>query len=168
MNAHIRAYRDADYGTCRSLWAELTERHRLIYGDPSIGGDDPGAGIDAYLGHPARHATWVAEVDGAVIGMTGLIVRGQEAEIEPVVVSEAHRSAGVGRALVRRAVEQAMNQGVRFLSVRPVARNVQAISFFVDCGFDLLGHVDLFQDLRPEDGREWKPGITLHGRSLRY
>ncbi len=26
------------------LWAELTEYHRGIYGDPSIGGDNPGAG----------------------------------------------------------------------------------------------------------------------------
>jgi glycine/serine hydroxymethyltransferase len=49
MNTQIREYRDADYEACRSLWAELTEHHRLIYGDPSIGGNDPCAGIDEYL-----------------------------------------------------------------------------------------------------------------------
>jgi hypothetical protein len=42
----IRDYVESDYGACRSLWAELTEYHRVIYGDPSIGGDDPGAGFD--------------------------------------------------------------------------------------------------------------------------
>jgi len=161
-------YRAADYGACRALWAELTEHHRLIYGDPSIGGDDPGAGIDEYLANPARQATWVAEADGAVVGLAGLIVRGKEAEIEPIVVSSAHRSRGVGRTLVRRAVESAINTGIRFLSVRPVARNVEAISFFADCGFDILGHVELFQDLRPQEGRNWKSAIALHGIRLRY
>ncbi|MBM4048528.1 MAG: GNAT family N-acetyltransferase, partial [Planctomycetes bacterium] len=131
MNIHVREYRAADYGACRSLWAELTERHRLIYGDASIGGDDPGAGIDEYLANPARKATWVAEADGAMVGLAGLIVRGKEAEIEPVVVSSVYRSRGAGRALVRRAVEQAVHSGIRFLSVRPVARNAEAISFFV-------------------------------------
>jgi N-acetylglutamate synthase-like GNAT family acetyltransferase len=96
------------------------------------------------------------------------MVRGREAEIEPVVVSSACRSRGVGRALVRRAVEQAIHTGIRFVSVRPVARNAEAISFFADCGFDILGHVELFQDLRPNEGRNWKSGITLHGRDLRY
>jgi len=45
----VRDYADGDYGACRSLWAELTEYHRSIYGDPTIGGDDPGAGFDDYL-----------------------------------------------------------------------------------------------------------------------
>ena len=36
----VRDYADGDYGACRSLWAELTEYHRSIYGDPTIGGDD--------------------------------------------------------------------------------------------------------------------------------
>ena len=44
----VRDYADSDYGACRSLWAELTEYHRSIYEDPSIGGDDPGAGFDDY------------------------------------------------------------------------------------------------------------------------
>jgi hypothetical protein len=28
---------------------ELTDHHRWIYHDPSIGGDDPGTGFDDYL-----------------------------------------------------------------------------------------------------------------------
>ena len=58
----VRDYADGDYDAGRSLWAELTEYHRSIYGDPSIGGDDPGAGT-ALGGHvdltmdlaPRRH-----------------------------------------------------------------------------------------------------------------
>jgi hypothetical protein len=40
--------------------------------------------------------------------------------------------------------------------------------FFVDCGFDLVGQIDLFQDLPPERGRQWKPGRVIHGSALRY
>jgi hypothetical protein len=57
----VRPYADGDYDACRSLWAELTEYHRGIYGDPSIGGDDPGAGLDGYLAEPLRAGSWVAE-----------------------------------------------------------------------------------------------------------
>jgi len=168
MKEKIREYRDTDYAACRGLWMQLTERHRLIYGDPAIGGDDPGRGLDDYLANPGRRATWVAEVDGAVIGMTGLIGNGDEAAVEPAVVAEEFRSRGIGRSLVAHAISEAKRIGIRFLSAQPVARNVEAISFFIDCGFDIVGHVDLFQDLQPGSGREWKAGITLHGRALRY
>ena len=168
MKAEIREYRDTDYGACRGLWVQLTERHRLIYGDPTIGGDDPGCGLEDYLANPSRRATWVAEVHGTVVGMTGLIANGDEAAVEPAVVAEEFRSRSIGRALVARAISEARRIGIRFLSAQPVARNVEAISFFLDSGFDIVGHIDLFQDLQPESGREWKPGITLHGRELRY
>ncbi|MDY6865533.1 MAG: GNAT family N-acetyltransferase [Halobacteriota archaeon] len=32
------------------------------------------------------------------------------------------------------------------MKVQPVARNVDVISFFVNAGFNLVGHIDLFQD----------------------
>ena len=164
----IRDYRDTDYAACRELWRQLTKRHRLIYGDPAIGGDDPGCGLDDYLANPRRHATWVAEADGTVVGMTGLLVSGDEAAVEPAVVAIAFRSRGIGRALVAQAISAAERIGIRFLSAQPVARNIEAVWFFIDSGFDIVGHVDLFRDLQPHSGREWKAGIDLHGRKVRY
>ena len=164
----IREYRAVDYDACRRLWVQLTERHRQIYGDATIGGDNSGAGLDDYLCNPNRRVTWVAEMQGSVAGMTGLIVHGDEAEVEPVVVSEKFRSRGVGRALVAQAISESKKIGVRFLSAQPVMRNVESVTFFIENGFNIAGHIDLFQDLQPERGREWKPGITLHGRELRY
>jgi GNAT superfamily N-acetyltransferase len=168
MNVVVRAYRPTDYEACRALWAELTQRHRDVYEDPTIGGDDPGRGFDQYLARPDLAGMWVAEVEGQVAGLAGLLGGGEEAEVEPVVVAAPHRSQGIGRLLVERAVEEARVRGVRFLGVRPVARNVEAISFFVEQGFRLLGYVDLFQDLAPASAREWKDGITIHGHVLRY
>jgi len=90
----IRGYRPDDLGACRALWAELTEHHRRIYGDPTIGGDNPGAYFDTYLATPERVDSWVAVIDGAVVGLTGLFDHGDSGEIEPVVVTEARRGRG--------------------------------------------------------------------------
>ena len=170
MNADIREYRDTDYDACRGLWVLLTEQHRDFYDDPAIGGDDPGRGLDDYLANPDRRITWVAEIAGEVVGMTGLIVSGDGATVEPAVVAGAFRSRGLERALVARAVSEAERIGIGFLSVHPVARNAEAVSFFVFVanGFDIVGHVDLFRDLRPERDRKWKPGLTIHGKELRH
>ena len=168
MNTVIREYRESDFDACRSLWAELTQRHRDIYEDPAIGGDDPGHGLEGYMANAELRVTWVAEIDGKVVGMSGLIMHGEEAGIEPVVVSSQYRLQGIGAALVQRVIQEAKNKGVRFLSVRPVARNKEAISFFVRLGFNLLGHVDLFQDLSGEPERKWLSGIAFHGHTLRY
>ena len=64
----VRGYASGDYSACRSLWVELTEQHRRIYQDNSIGGDDPGSGFDSYLEVPERVASWVAESAGAIVG----------------------------------------------------------------------------------------------------
>lgn len=107
----VRDYASGDYDACRFLWAELTEYHRSIYGDPSIGGDDPGAGFDDYLAEPQRVGSWVAESDGQVIGLTGLFDRGTSGEVEPAVVAEAARGRGVGRLLISRVAEEARGRG---------------------------------------------------------
>lgn len=168
MEATIRPYQPRDYPVCRALWVELTQHHREIYHDPTIGGTDPGQGLDLYLANPQRHTTWVAETDGQVVGLAGLIVHGEEAEVEPVIVTARWRSRGMGGLLVREAIAHAKQSGIRFLSVRPVARNWEAIGFFVEAGFDIVGHIDLFQDLTPDAGRQWKAGMFLHGKQLRY
>ena len=98
----------------------------------------------------------VAEEEGAVVGVAGLIVRGRHGELEPVVVSESRRSAGVGRELVARIVENARALGLSRLTVRPTARNATALRFFHSLGFDVLGHVDLQLDL---DGSGFKPRL---------
>lgn len=168
MNISIRPYRPPDLATCRALWAELTEQHRILYEDPTIGGDDPGRYFDQYLGIPNLTQVWVAEVDGQVAGMTGLLASGEEAEVEPVIVTASRRSEGIGGQLLAQAVEEAKKRGVRFLSVRPVARNAEAIHFFVENGFHLVGQIELFQDLSEISQRTWKTGKPLHGVEIGY
>jgi GNAT superfamily N-acetyltransferase len=96
----VRAFRSTDLSACRDLYAQLVEHHRKIYADPTIGGDDPGAGFDAYLALPERVMTWVATDADTVLGLAGLLWQGDESTIEPVVVDRRCRGSGVGRRLI--------------------------------------------------------------------
>jgi len=159
----IRPFEEQDAAACRGLWAELTRWHRALYDDPSIGGDDPGAGFDGY---PEQAKLWVAERKGSVVGVVGLVIRGRQGEIEPVVVSFDARGQGIGRSLVETAVEAARAEGVRQVKASPVARNALALRFFHRLGFDTLGHVDVLLDLeRPQS--YWKARESLGEREFR-
>lgn len=167
MNFSIRPYQPADIENCRSLWAELTEWHRKLYADATIGGENPGQAFDNYLTSPNLYQVWVADAGGQVVGFTGLLVNGYEGEIEPIIVSNAARSQGIGQSLIEHAIAEAKKRNIRYLSVRPVARNIKAIAFFVEMGFRLVGQIDLFQELSASSDREWIDGIQIHEHRLK-
>jgi hypothetical protein len=58
MEYNVRPYRDDDREACRELWRELTQTHRDLYEDQSIGGEgDLGEYFDEHLnraGAPVR------------------------------------------------------------------------------------------------------------------
>jgi GNAT superfamily N-acetyltransferase len=143
----VRTYLPRDRNSCRSLWRELTEWHRRIYDDPSIGGENPEDYFDKHLEKVGAAHLWVAFLDSKVVGLVGLVVVGDEAEIEPLIVNEFYRNKGVGRSLVERAVAEAHSLGARFLSVKSVARNTEAIRFFYNQDFRNMGQVEFFMDL---------------------
>jgi GNAT superfamily N-acetyltransferase len=164
----VREYASTDYAACRTLWEELTEHHRRIYEDPSVGGTDPGAAFDDYLVSPGRLLSWVADIDRQVVGLTGLLDHGANAEVEPIVVTGRLRGRGIGRLLLERVITEAAARGYEYLSIRPVARNVSAIRRFHAAGFRTLGgHIDLTMDLTDRRHR-WLEGVSLHDLKFRY
>ena len=162
----VRLYRESDLDLCRELWLELTLVHRNIYNDPAIGGDDPGTGFDKHVAFAGPDRIWVAEAKGEVVGMTGLLLRDEEAEAEPLVVAEAYRGKGIGRALLDHAVKEAKNTDVKYLCVKPVARNTEAISFFHHSSFGTVGHIQLFMDLKGKGA--WIPDLEIFGYRFDY
>ena len=78
-----------------------------------------------------------------MLGLCGLVVNGEESELEPIVVEPGHRSQGIGALLAQRAIAESRSLGVRYVNVRPVARNLEAIRFFHREGFRLLGRFEL-------------------------
>lgn len=164
-NIVIRKYQPTDRESCRSLWRELTEWHRQIYQDPSIGGSHPEDYFDRHLANVGADYLWVAIFDLQVIGLIGLIVKEEEAEIEPLIVRQPYRSKGIGRRLVETVIAEAHKLGVRFLSVGPVARNIDAIKFFYKQGFRNIGHIELFIDF---SNKQWKKRLKLFNRQFNY
>jgi GNAT superfamily N-acetyltransferase len=167
----IRQYEPSDLDPCRALWAELTLHHRIIYDDPTIGGDDPGRHFDKHLARVRAERLWVAECDGQVAGLAGLQMSARaenEVEVEPLVVAQAYRGQGVGRALLERMTEEARKLGVHYLSVKPVARNQDAIRFYYEMGFRTLGEIEMFIELQPSPPGTWDAEVELFGHTFKY
>lgn len=167
MSVSIRAYRPTDHAVCRGLWAELTEMRRDLYDDPEIGGPDPEAGFEDYLTRLDLSGMWVAEdSDDGVVGLVGLILNGRAGEVYPVVVTQRHRSKGIGTALLKHVAEQARGRGLKQLMVVPDSRNIAAIRVMHAAGFDTLASVRLTLDLTgaPAESGE----IDLHDLRFRY
>lgn len=154
----VRGYRSEDKESCRALWAELTQWHRDIYGDQGIGGPQPGLHFDEHLKLVGAEHLLVAVDGDEVVGLVGYLVEEEEIEVEPLVVARSHRGKGIGSMLLNSVVDRVSNTGIKFLSVRPVARNKRAIQFFREKGFDKIGRVELFIDYT---GREWKKDLSF-------
>ena len=165
LTVTIRKYQEADREACRSLWRELTQRHREIYKDLRIGGEHPEDYFDKHLAKVGADNVWVAVSDFVVVGMTGLMMEEGEAEIEPLIVSKGHRGKGIGKQLVETMASEAKARGMRFLNVAPVARNVETIRFLHKLGFKTLGFVQLFVCLSDAN---WKSGPELFGLQFDY
>jgi GNAT superfamily N-acetyltransferase len=165
INLVIRKYLPSDRESCRRLWKELTEKHRQIYHDPSIGGSTPEDDFDIHLAKVGNDNLWVAILDSTVVSLTGLIIQEEEAEIEPLIVSQLYRNRGIGKKMIETVIEEAKGLNLKFLNVKPVARNIEAITFFYNRGFINLGHIELFMDL---SNKEWKKGPKLFDQQFNY
>ncbi len=163
----IRHYQPSDLDACRALWVELCEWHREIYNSPDIGGQNPGLLFDEHLEHVGAEHIWVAEMDGRVVGMAGLIVEGGEAELEPLSISQVFRGTGIGHQLATAVIAAARAAGMPLIKVKPAARNAPAIRFFHDLGFDTVGQIELFLDFSPQADRRWQAGERIAGRDFR-
>ncbi len=160
-------YKTSDLNSCRDLWIELTEHHRQIYNSSGIGGDNPGLFFDRHLEKVGAERIWVVEDEGQVIGMAALVLNDDEVEIEPFVVRSEWRGKGIGQKLMETLVSEVRRLGVRYICVRPVARNREAADFFFKSGFDILGHIQMLMDLSSDGVGKWEEGPTLFNRSFR-
>jgi GNAT superfamily N-acetyltransferase len=154
----IRNFEPRDLQDCRALWRELTDWHREIYEDTTIGGDQPEQFFDKHLATIGPKQVWVAVRDLRVVGFVGLILKEDNAEVEPLIVSNRYRGKGIGRCLLEKAVTEARARGVKTLNIRPVARNIKTIQFLNRQGFTKIGFIELFMDFSQ---RSWKPGPEI-------
>jgi ribosomal-protein-alanine N-acetyltransferase len=99
-------------------------------------GDDPWS-PEAFVEALAAGHHYLSARDGhSLIGYVGLARVGSEAEIHTLAVDPAHQCRGVGRALLRAALDHAVGATV-FLEVR--TDNDSAIRLYCSEGFDVIG-----------------------------
>ncbi|TET64256.1 GNAT family N-acetyltransferase [Candidatus Bathyarchaeota archaeon] len=161
----IRKYQGGDREHCRALWRELTKWHREIYQDPTIGGEHPEDYFDKHLATVGPNQLWVAVHDSKAIGLIGLVFKGEEAEIEPLIVSKAYRRKGIGTKLIDTAISEAQKMGAKYLNIAPVARNISTLKFLYKRGFKKLGYITLFIDFA---NRTWKTGPEIFECKFKY
>src|SRR6056297_1121997 len=95
----IKQYTEKDLESGRNLWVELTQHHRDLYNDQTIGGDDPGKYFDQHLEKVGKENIFFAEMLGELVGLVGLMKGTQEGcwDVEPLVVAKNYRGQGIGR-----------------------------------------------------------------------
>jgi len=111
----------------------------------------------------------VAVSGDEVVGLVGMLWPDErsieEIEVEPLIVSGSHRGKGVGSMLLDAVIKRVEGKGIKYLTVRPVMRNVKALEFFRKRGFDKVGRVELFIDYTD---REWKKNLSLLDLDFEY
>lgn len=162
----VRTYRRTDASACERLFEELFETHRRLYADPTIGQGGSRRELRRHLKAAGPRSTFVASVEGQVVGFLGLRSHGGYGEVEPLVVTARMRGKGVAGLLLARAAKEGRRRHWRYLAIRPVARNVRAIRAFHASGFEFLAQLEL--DLRLERRGEKTlrrvPGPVIAGR----
>ncbi|GII75620.1 ribosomal-protein-alanine acetyltransferase [Sphaerisporangium rufum] len=81
----------------------------------------------------------VAETDGEIIGYAGLAAAGDQADVQTIAVRARWRRSGVGRAMMRELIAEAVRRGAGavFLEVR--ADNPPARAMYEHFGFQPIG-----------------------------
>lgn len=139
---HVRAATEAD------LPAVLT-----LYAQPGIDADDEILPIDKARAIFARFATYpdytlyVAEADRRVVGSFALLVMDNlghygapSAIAEDVVVAPEEQGHGIGRAMMKRALELARAKGCYKLALSSNIKRERAHAFYDGLGFRRHGY----------------------------
>lgn len=98
---------------------------------------DPSRGmVDDYL---PRGECYVAVVAESVVGVCVLVrTRPGTAEIVNVAVAPAHQGRGIGKSLIRHAIERARELGVRTVEIGTGNSSVGQLALYQKCGFRIV------------------------------
>lgn len=111
--------------------------------------------LESVAASPATRLLVARDGDGNVLGMLTLAVfrtpTGIRAWIEDVVVDEAARGRGLGRALMQRALELAYAEGARTVDLTSRPTRVAANRLYEQVGF-VLRKTNVYRFAAPEVG----------------
>lgn len=100
------------------------------------------AGLQLILDQPALGRLFVLRIDGRVAGMANALITVSTARgapvllLEDVIVSQAFRGGGHGRALVEHVLDWARSQGMGRVTLLADKDNAPALAFYERLGFE--------------------------------
>jgi ribosomal protein S18 acetylase RimI-like enzyme len=89
-------------------------------------------------------ASLLARVDGELVGLANLGLRGADAWVGGVGVVPAHRGTGVGEALMRGLIAEARSRGVERLWLEVIVENTVALRLYEKLGFAHVRDVEVW------------------------
>ena len=104
--------------------------------------------VERRLGRLARSdadVTWVAEIEGEVVGLVGihlsqvLAYDGDAAKVSEIVVDDRYRRQGIGARLMEVAEDGARRRGCIVLFLTTAERRKDAHAFYRKLGFEETG-----------------------------
>lgn len=128
MNIIIRPMTIADYDQLRALWLAT----------PGMGLndlDDSREGIDKYITRNPRTCFVAAEATGKIIGAIMCGHDGRRGYIHHTCVRTNRQSEGIGRALVKTALDALKAEGIHKAALVAFARNKSGNTFWEKMGF---------------------------------
>lgn len=137
--ATVRRVTEHDFETVAALLAEL--------GRPAVTDETRERAAAVFARHVGRAdtASMLAEVDGRAVGFISLEFRERlnfvapEAWVPDLIVSEAARSTGAGKALLQAAFAEARRRGCRALTLESGYNRTVAHRFYTEQGMSDLG-----------------------------
>ena len=93
--------------------------------------------------NPNYDVTFLAEVDGQVVGLVDIKSYGDEAHIESLVVLQEFRRKGIGTRLLNKAVDFSKSRGIKRIRAETPVQN--ASGFFEENGLRLVDHAFLVE-----------------------
>jgi ribosomal protein S18 acetylase RimI-like enzyme len=145
----IREPSAADLDALMAFFARVPESERTFFKEPVL----DRATIESWLTTDSGRRALAHDEDGSVVGYVAVIrLTGWSDHVGEVrlVVDPGHRGQGLGRALARWALLQAVDCGLAKLTVEVVAEQEGAVAMFTGLGFQAEG---LLRDhVRDRDG----------------
>lgn len=134
-----------------TLTRSAVERHLpgLLEIDRSIGAEPWTAGAFS-LELPEKFALSLAAFDeaGRLVGFAVASRKGDDVHLHRLAVDEAARGRGIGRLLVRRLAQSALERGLAAMTLKVDAANEGAIRFYRRLGFRRVEN--------DREAREWR------------
>jgi ribosomal-protein-alanine N-acetyltransferase len=89
-------------------------------------------------GVPDTRRYWVAESADQIVGYAGFMVVAADADVQTIAVSSAHRSRGIGTALLETAIAEATRRHCSHVMLEVAADNLDAGRLYERHGFETI------------------------------